>query len=147
LKEKTQKKSRIEKEKAERKRIEKEKAERKRIEQQNNSQITEDDYEEDDWVLDQQQIELIRAQQAMTFQTINLVRESVTNKRTRDGQLIEEAPPVVPLEQRNITVFAPSSTPFDPRSIDIPDDFYQITKADLQLNAAIKKEKKKNRSN
>jgi len=67
---------------------------------------------------------------------LQLIRES--NKRQREETNI---PIVIP--DRNPEVFAPSSTPFDPQSINIPDDFYDVTVEDLKLNAQIIKERKK----
>jgi hypothetical protein len=100
---------------------------------------------EDDWNFNPQQIELIKVGQNMTTSTLSLVRESIGTKRNRDDEpYVEiEAPPQLSFEERNVAVFAPSSVPFDARSIDIPDDFYEITTADLRLNAAIQKQKKK----
>jgi len=93
---------------------------------------------QDDWQINPAQIEMIKSQQFLTMNTITLVREAIGSKRNREDEI-----PQVSLEERNITVFTPSSAPFDPRSIDIPEDFYVITKQDLQLNAAIQKQKKK----
>jgi len=100
---------------------------------------------EDDWNFNPQQIELIKVGQNMTTSTLSLVRESIGTKRNRDDEpSVEiEVPPQLSFEERNVAVFAPSSVPFDARSIDIPDDFYEITTADLRLNAAIQKQKKK----
>jgi len=100
---------------------------------------------EDDWNFNPQQIELITVGQNMTTSTLSFVRDAIGSKRNRDDEpsLENEPPPQLSFEERNVAVFAPSSVPFDPRSIDIPDDFYEITKADLRLNAAIQKQKKK----
>lgn len=139
-----QEKMEIEKiEKADKLKIEQEEAalklqkEAQRIEALRSKSQTQEMTDDDDWIYNPSQIEMIKAQQAITIQTISLVRETIGNKRNR------EEIPQVSLEERNIAVFAPSSTPFDPRSIDIPDDFYEVTKEDLRINAAIQKEKKK----
>jgi len=96
---------------------------------------------EDDWIIDPVQISLINRTQYKTINTLSKVRKAIGTKG--DDPMEIEVIPQLSFEERNVTIFAPSAIPFDPRSIEIPDDFYQITKEDLRLNAAIQKQKKK----
>jgi len=92
-----------------------------------------------EWNMTPEQIYIVRAQQAQTIKTISIVRDSVTGPKRKSEDDVQ----IPTFEERKVEVFAPSSTPFDPRSLDIPEDFYNITMADLKLNHQIKKEKQK----
>jgi len=74
-----------------------------------------------------------------------LVKEENKRKLPENTNNIPKKEPEIPEEpiDRNTQVFAPSTTPFDPHTINIPDDFYNITSADLKQNAEILKKRKK----
>ena len=57
--------------------------------------------------------------------------------RKADGSVIEKANQL-PSEPcpRDVRVFAPSTKPFDPSSIELPDDFFSITKEDIAKDVA-----------
>jgi len=132
----------MDQENSEKRQREKERVEKLQREREKNSSSEPQDMdEEDDWNLNPDLMNFYKSQQAMTFKTINIVRDVIGTKRNIDEAYTEPIP--VTLEERNIMVFAPSAAAFDPRSIDIPDDFYEVTNQDLRLNAAIQKEKKK----
>jgi len=69
---------------------------------------------------------------------LQIIRDAT--KRQREAEVLNVPQKTI---DRNPQVFAPSSVPFDPRSIDIPDDFYEVTAQDFKQNALIMKERKK----
>jgi len=103
--------------------------------------------------LQQDRIEAAKLQQAQN--QLQKIREEKKrqSQAERQAEVQTEVPPTkesAPIEpeqivniERNPQVFAPSSTVFDPHSVEIPEDFYQVTAEDLKRNALIKKERKK----
>jgi len=95
--------------------------------------------------LEQQRLEELRS--ILANDQVKLIGELISEekKRKRETETEEVTVKEVTPEpiDRNPQVFAPSSTPFDPRSLDIPEDFYEVTAQDLQKNAQILKERKK----
>uniref|UniRef100_A0A6B2LBB3 UBX domain-containing protein n=1 Tax=Arcella intermedia TaxID=1963864 RepID=A0A6B2LBB3_9EUKA len=94
-----------------------------------------------------EQERLERMEQERALQEIQL-RESIRKKirmeeeRKRQEEQKKEMELLSVPKDRKPQVFAPSSTPFDPRSIEIPDEFYEVTAQDLKNNAIIAKKKK-----
>eukprot|EP01105_Mastigella_eilhardi_P020849 TRINITY_DN5005_c0_g1_i2.p1 TRINITY_DN5005_c0_g1~~TRINITY_DN5005_c0_g1_i2.p1 ORF type:complete len:593 (+),score=189.43 TRINITY_DN5005_c0_g1_i2:38-1816(+) len=110
--------------------------------------------EVNDMILQQQQEEMLRAQQRAEQQSADQLRISqreaeqirLFNAVAQQSVLAQvHAQPKSPQEQpqqqrvvydlpeseKGVTVYPPSDAPFDPSSLNIPDQFYEVTTADL----------------
>jgi tether containing UBX domain for GLUT4 len=58
-------------------------------------------------------------------------------------EIDEPIKPVQPLADRQIKVLAPSNTPFDPATIELPEDFFNVTKEDLDREMRARNERKR----